>query len=255
MLGVRWWFIALSGLGAILGLRKKNRTLVIITLLWIAFLVLEGNAYMFNIPILTFTNAQEVIIMMYIPASILIGILMDEIAIFSQKYSIKWAEPVLIWLLMFSGFIGSYYRIFGIEDGRFFMTNQDRQAMEWIKVNSPKDAVFAIQTHYWLINSQHGSDAGYWIPYFSNRQTTSDTMLASLGPGYDIVMERSNAVKSLYNAAPTIDELCNLGVDYIYDGAKEPFEGLEFDVDKLVMLSDVKLIYESGGVSILKICD
>jgi hypothetical protein len=255
MLGVRWWFIALSLLGASFGLRKNNRTLVIITLLWIVILFLEGNAYMFNVPLLTFTNAQEVIIMLYIPASILIGILINEIVAFSRKHSINWAEPVLIWTLMFAGFIGSYYRVSGIENSRFFMTNQDRDAMEWINENTPEDAVFAIQTYYWLINSHHGSDAGYWIPYFSNRQTTTDTMLASLGPEYDTVMERSNAVKSLYEEEPTIDELCTLGVDYIYDSSKEPFEEKEFDVDILAKLPDVEIVYESGGVSILRICD
>ncbi len=255
MLGVRWWFLALAALGALLGLRKENRILVIVTLLWIILLIIEGNAYLFNIPMLAFTNAQEVIIMFYLPAGILIGILMHEILAFSRRNSIKWVEPFLLWLMMFVGFIGAFYRITGIEENRFFMTDADRNAMEWIKQNTPEDAVFAIQTQFWLTNSQYGSDAGYWLPYFAERRTTSDTMISSLGPGYESVMAQAEAVMQLYKEEPSIDELCALGVNYIYDGVKDPFEGNSFNIETLENLPGVELMYSANRVTILKICE
>jgi hypothetical protein len=135
------------------------------------------------------------------------------------------------------------------------MTDADRKAMEWIKQNTPEDALFAINTHFWLPNSPHGSDGGYWIPYFAEREITTDTMIASLGPGYDVVLERSKAVKELYDEDPTVNDLCALGIDYIYDGAKDPFDGKNINIETLSKMPNIKLIYGVEGVNILRICD
>ena len=59
----------------------------------------------------------------------------------------------------------------------------------------------------------------------------------------------------LYDEEPDIDQLCVLGIDYIYDGAKNPFDNKSFNIDEIEKLSNVELIYEKEGVSIFKICD
>jgi len=253
--GIKPWLMSLSLAGAVVGLWRKNRTLTIVIILWVILLFLEGIAYTFNIPLLAFTNAFEVIIMFYIPASLLVGILIEQIFLFVGQDVKSQIMPVFLWLIIFSGFIGAHYRITEIADSRYLMTKQDQQAMTWIKNNTPEDAVFAIHTHFWLPNAVHGSDGGYWIPYFTGRQTTTDTMIASLGPGYDIVLERSNAVLALYEKDPSVNELCALAVGYVYDGAKGSFDGKSFDINALKNLPGVEMIYDIDGVTILKICD
>lgn len=46
--------------------------------------------------------------------------------------------------------ISAQVRVTAIEGFRFFMTPQDEEAMNWIKENTPKDAIFAIDTYLWL---------------------------------------------------------------------------------------------------------
>lgn len=80
-------------------------------------------------------------------------------------------------------------------------------------------------------------------------------MIASLGPGLEKVLIQSNAVLSLYEENPSIDELCALGVDYLYDGFKEPFDEKKFVLDRILDLPNVELLYDLENVEIFKICN
>ncbi|MDF1520269.1 MAG: hypothetical protein P1P73_07285 [Brevefilum sp.] len=255
-LALEKWLAVLAVGGVLIGVyHKKTRPVTILILTWITFLFLEGFAYLLDIPLLAFTNMTGMMIMLYLPMGILIGILVNGIMTFLKPYTKVKIQPILIWVLLFSGFIASFDRVNGVEDYRQFMTDADRNAMAWIKESTPGDAVFAINTHFWLPNAAHGSDGGYWIPYFTDRETTANMMIANLGPGYDVVMEQSNAVLALYEGEPSLGNLCAMGVDYIYDGAKTPFDGQSFDIEQIKNQPGVNLMYNTNGVTILKICD
>ena len=151
--------------------------------------------------------------------------------------------------------VAAIYRLGEVETFREFMTASDEKAMDWVENNTPEDAVFAIHTWYWLPDSPHGSDAGYFIPYYADRKTTSSTMISSLGPGYQAVIDESRAVMSLYSDSPDIAALCELGVDYLYDGAKNPFDGSQFNLSAIQQVDGVQTIYQDSGVSIYKLCE
>jgi len=255
-LALEKWLAVLAVGGVLIGIYyKKTRPLTLLILAWILFLFLEGFAYLLNIPLLAFTNMTGMMIMLYLPMGMLTGILAAGILTLLKPNTKAKIQPILIWILLFSGFIASFDRVNGVEDYRHFMTDADRDAMAWINENTPRDAVFAINTHFWLPNAAHGSDGGYWLPYFTGRETTANTMIANLGPGYDVVMEKSRAVLSLYEDEPSLINLCALGVDYIYDGAKTSFDGKRFDIEQLINQPGVKPMYDINGVTILKICD
>jgi len=255
-LALEKWLAVLAVIGILMGVyHKKTRQLTLLILAWIIFLFLEGFAYLVDIPLLAFTNMTGMMIMLYLPMGMLTGILVNGILSLLKPNMKARIQPILLWILLFSGFIASLDRVSGVENYRQFMTDADRNAMEWIKENTPGDAVFAINTHFWLPNAAHGSDGGYWIPYFTGRQTTANTMIANLGPGYDSVMEQSRAVLSLYEDEPSLINMCALGVDYIYDGAKTPFDGQSFDIEQIINQPGVMLLYNINGVTILKICD
>lgn len=250
------WLAVLAVIGVIFGLiSEKNRSLTLVMLGWLIFLILEGYAFLLNFPLITFTNMTGMMIMLYLPLSILIGFLVNSLRNFLRPETWTKLQPILIWILLFSGFIASFDRVNGIQDYRFFMTDSDRRAMEWIKENTPEDALFAINTHFWLPNAAHGSDGGYWIPYFTGRQTTTGTMIANLGPGYNVVLERSKAALELYDEDPSLDDLCALGIDYFYDGAKDPFDGKSINTNALENSPNVELSFAYDGVTIFKICD
>ena len=254
-IGAKKWLIGLTLVGILVGLFRKNKVIVIITITWILALFGEGALYRLNIPLLAFTNMTGMMIMLYLPIGVVVGVLVEDLwqMLSLQKHE-NWANG-LQWIALFLVVIAVIYRIGDVESFRQFMTAADEKAMDWIENNTPKDAVFAVHTYYWLPDAPHGSDAGYFIPYYANRQTTTSTMISSLGPGHEEVMAESEAVMSLYSSSPDIGALCELGVDYLYDGAKNPFDGSQFNISAIQQAEDVQTIYQVDGVSIYKLCN
>ena len=136
------------------------------------------------------------------------------------------------------------------------MTGADEQAMEWISSNTPKDALFAVNTYLWMDKFPHGTDGGYWIPYFTNRQTTTSTMLFSLGPSeYALNIQRVSFIVDALDKDPSrIDELCADGVDYIYIGPMGDFSGEGLSPEMISQVKNSDLVYMNAGVYIYKIC-
>ena len=193
--------------------------------------------------------------MLYLPIGVIVGVLAEDLwQVLSLDKHEKWGTA-LQWIFLFLAVVAAIYRLGEVQNFRQFMTAADEKAMNWIENNTPQDSLFAVHTYYWLPDSPHGSDAGYFIPYYADRETTTSTMISSLGPGYEEVMTESEAVMSLYSPSPNVGALCELGVDYLYDGVKNPFDGNQFNISAIQQAEGVQTIYQDGGVSIFKLCD
>ena len=255
LIGAKKWLIGLTLLGILVGLFRKNKLVIIMMIAWILTLVGAGLLYRLNIPLLAFTNMTGMMIMLYLPIGVIVGVLVEDLwQVFSLQKHENWANG-LQWIALFLIVVAVIYRIGDVQSYRQFMTAADEKAMDWIEKNTPRDAVFAVHTYYWLPDSPHGSDAGYFIPYYADRETTTSTMISSLGPGYEEVMVESEAVMSLYSPSPDIGALCALGIDYLYDGAKNPFDGSQFNILAIEQTEGTQAIYQDDGVSIYKICE
>lgn len=255
MIGAKKWLIGLTLLGILVGLFRKNKVVILLMIAWLLMLIGAGLLYRLNIPLLAFTNMTGMMIMLYLPIGVIVGVLAEDLwQLLPLPERENWADG-LMWMAFLLIVIAVVYRIGDVEIFRQFMTASDEKAMDWIEDNTPKDAVFAVHTYYWLPDSPHGSDAGYFIPYYADRETTTSTMISSLGPDYETVMIESEAVMSLYSSSPDLEDLCELGIDYIYDGAKNPFDGSQFNITAIQQAGNTEIIYQDGGVSIYKICD
>jgi hypothetical protein len=127
--------------------------------------------------------------------------------------------------------------------------------MRWIRENTPADATFAVNTHFWLPRTPHGTDAGYWIPYFSERQTTVGAMLLHLGaPDYvSKIVGMSQKVEDLQTDASVLKDLYALDVDYVYIGQRGDFSGPGLNAERLTAAENAQLVYEDGAVFIFRI--
>ena len=253
-IGAKKWMIGITLAGIIVGLLRKNRVVVLVMLAWILALFGIGLLYKLNIPLLAFTNMTGMMIMLYLPIGVIVGVLAEDLwQLFSLEKHQNWGVG-LQWVVLFLAVVAAIYRLGEVQTYRQFMTAADEKAMDWIENNTPKDSIFAVHTYYWLPDSPHESDAGYFIPYYADRETTTSTMISSLGPGHEVVMAESEAVMSLYSASPDIDALCALGVDYLYDGVKNPFDGKQFNISGIQQAKGVQTVYQDGGVTIYRIC-
>ncbi len=215
-LGLPKWLFIVTLILLGFGLIRKNKQSILM-LLWLILLFALGYLYVLKIPFLMVTNLGAIIIMLYIPASIIIGIGYEELI--NSKTISKYQDKVFLVILLL-GLIFSYIRIFDIEESRFFLSNEDIDAMVWINENLPKDAKFGINTTFWLTNSPHGVDGGYWIPYFTGRKTTTGTMIFSLGSKdyQKTLIDTSKIISkaSLDSSLNDLSKLCDFGVEYFY---------------------------------------
>jgi hypothetical protein len=254
-IGAQKWLVILAGGMLLLGLTYRNRFSLII-MIWIIALGVEAYLYLLNIPSLMFTNASGIAVILYMPIALIIGAgagsMFEKLAQHAQK---SYSNGLMV-ILILSGIIAIPQRINGIEPYRFFMTDADIPAMEWIKSNIPETAVFAINTYMWLGESPHGTDGGYWIPYFTGRKTNASTMLFSLGSEEEVsrVIVQSRYVLTLEGEEPKIDALCSLGINYLYHGQKGNFSSDGFNFDLLIGLPQTEIVYQANGVLIMKLC-
>lgn len=248
------WLLVTAGLAALIGFIRRNQ-IIITALFWTIALLILGNLYRLNIPVLNVTNLGAILIMFYLPIGIMVGTAVSEIhRLVPSGYKEKVALGTAVFVLIAS-LPAAYNRATTLEAYRHFITPTDIAAMEWINANIPQDATFAINTYFWLPNFAHGTDAGYWIPYFTGRHIVTSAMLSDgLSPEYrDRVVTMSTASEALETDLSALDDLYNLGVAYIYIGAQGDFSGTGLQRDFLSQSERVELLYENGDTAIFRI--
>jgi hypothetical protein len=247
----RPWLLVVTGIGILLGLLRRNK-LVFACLMWTGVLYLIAQAYLVGLDI---TNLGAVLIMLYLPSGLVIGSAAEAVVVLLGMHRREQTIRLIVALVLVVGFVASHLRATEIEPYRHFITPADIAAMDWIRENTPPDALFAVNTFFWLPTAPHGTDAGYWIPYFTGRQTTAGVMVLSLGTKEYVldVVEVSRLVEQLEVDDTSLAELQALGVDYVYVGQKGDFSGPGLNAARLGQAEDLTLVYENSGVSVLQL--
>ena len=253
LIGGPAWFLWLSAGALIVGviLRKK---LMIACFLWVLVLFGLGYAYLLQIPLLNLTNLGAILIMMYLPIGLVIGNLVQEI-VFAFHSDRRVAYGVSLFFLG-AGLAAAPARATTVEAYRYFVTPADVAAMAWINANTPPDALFAINTYFWLSWAPHGTDAGYWIPYFTQRPTTTSVMIFSSLADSDHraeVVTASQQVELLESDPGSVATLAEMGVAYIYIGQQGDFASQGLQADILRGQEGVEEVYTNEGVSIFRL--
>jgi len=248
------WLLTLAVLAAVVGLACFNQV-TMLSLAWVGLLYLLGSTYVLGIPLLNLTNLGAVLIMLYLPIALLIGAATGALA---ERLATPWRtrfNQVVVSVALVAGLLMAPVRVRDIEAFRYFVTPPDLAAMAWINANTPEDALFAVNTHFWVPTMAHGTDGGYWIPYFTGRQITAGVMLLGLADyAYQSkILTLSRSVQRLASEPNAVDELRVLGVDYIYIGAGGNFDGSGFVVQPLEQAGQVEVVYQDGAVFILRI--
>jgi len=198
-------------------------------------------------PVLNVTNAGAVLILLYLPASLLVATGVHEVLAWRRSGPGLRAAVLAAFLVL--GAIGARDRVTQLEPERFFVTPADLRAMRWIEDNTAPNAVFAVRTVFWLPGFPHGTDAGYWLPYLAGRRTTVGPMIAHLGPRYaNWAIAVSRLVVALPDDAALV-ELYKRGVRYVYLGAR----GDPADAHRLAASPHVALRYAEGGAYVFEV--
>lgn len=253
-LGAQMWLYGVGLLALLIGLIYRSK-LAFAMLFWLISLWAIGNAYRLGWVWMSFINYTGIMIMFYLPIGILIGdsaeILLSRVEILQRPGIFRAGAG--IFLLLASIF--AVIRATSIEPFRYFLTAADIKAMGWIEANVPEDAVFAINTYMWLGETPHGTDGGYWIPFYTQRRTTTGTlMFPYASKSYvDQIFTWSKSVIHLNEGPQYASTLCSDGVRYAYLGPQGNFSGPGLDINKL-RYPGTRVLYQRDGVTILSLC-
>lgn len=249
------WLLILMVVGTLSAfMQAKTRILGVVNLLWIAFLILTAYMYKLNIYVLVFTNITAVVLAFYLPISIGTGLFFESLcSLASAKKSIS-IQNLGMFLALVAAVVFVPIRINDFEPQRAFMTPEDQKAMEWIRTDIPEDAVFGVNINFLNPTTPFGTDAGYWLPYYANRETTTLTLISGLDEKDQGFINRALGSRIIYEDTIDFQKLCDSGITHLYSGAKQPYGSPDFS-DNLSVFSEANLIYDLDGVEIYQICE
>lgn len=156
------------------------------------------------------------------------------------------------------------------------VTPADVQAMEWVRAHTPPDARFIVNSHpIYGGDMIVGTDAGWWLPFFTGRQTNVPPMTygseLSADPQYASeinALARDLRRRPLTDVRPvlidltlpeTIDRLRTAGYTHIYIGAQLIAGPLgipapdRIDTARLRESPHFRLVYDRDGVEIFEL--
>jgi hypothetical protein len=248
------WLLITGGLAFLVGLTRRN-LFVAITLVWVVSLIILGNLYLLNVPVLSVTNFGAILILFYLPLGLVIGTAVEDVMKLVPSAYRRRVTGGIVTTVLLAALPATSARSTYLEPHRHFITSQDMAAMEWIEANVPEDATFAINTYFWLPNFAHGTDAGYWLPYFTGRHIVTSSMIsAGVSPAFSQrVLSQSKSAEALEADLNALDELYDMGVEYIYVGAQGDFSGPGLQPSLLTPSERVELLYENEGAVVLRI--
>lgn len=247
------WLMWLAVASACIGLVRRH-SLTWLTLGWLLGLITLGNAYLLGNRFLNLTNFSGVLILFYLPFGLLIGIAAESLLVWCGKYRAQ-VTVVVLSITLLAGFAASHVRMLDIEPMRYFVTPADLPAMDWINHNTSLDAKFAINVVFWFPTAPHGTDSGYWIPYFTGRSTNAVSMLLSFAPAdyRTHIKEASDAVVRLETDISAVAKLKALGYDYVFIGARGNFARPGLRPEKLRQVPGLEQVYAENNVYIFAI--
>jgi hypothetical protein len=256
LIGAQLWIFVGAGVGLLLG-TWRSRRLAILTALWLVVFAFYAYVHQFGIPLLNITNFTGFLISISLPMAMLWGAGLEGLwSRLPEGWQVKLQMPIIV-LILAAGYWGGHYREIGLEKYRFFVTPADVAAMNWINQNLPQDAGFVVNTMLWNDYVPHGTDAGYWIQYFTGRKTTTGSMLFSLEQAEDRqhYQELGRLAIQLETAPQAARTLCDTGFRYAYIGANPNFDASGLSSDVILQFPGARLIYTYSNVSIFQLCD
>ena len=150
--------------------------------LWVFFLSLIVAGRLIHLPCTAAMQNFAIVILLYIPASILIGWLFGEI---TQLVIWKWdtTGKILVSVFLLALAVWGSINMRNVADPNTYamVHDPDLSAMEWIKENTPADSRFLVEGfRIYGGTSAVGADAGWWISLLANRQNTMPPQYALL---------------------------------------------------------------------------
>jgi hypothetical protein len=243
---------------------KRSRKAALFSAWWFLVLLATNPAWL-NLPGTGVITNFTLLIAVYIPAGVLIGLAIADLARTEFPISKSWYALALLVVVGGLGLWGAQYRLKDLSAGSDSLAvRPDIRAAEWIQANTPPDAGFLVNSFFAYNGSAIvGSDGGWWLPYLAQRKTSLPPLLyaaeKSSVKGY---VQWINELTALINEKGVSDpavlaELKTRGLSYIYIGQQQGrvnYAGPQ-TLDPLKLSTDIhfQTVYHQDRVWIFKL--
>ncbi len=217
------WLAFLLATGIVLWRRRRGGLLVS---LWWFLLFVATNPEWLSLPGTGAISNFALSIGVYIPAGLLIGHALGELARWSEER--RWVIPLAAVVCAVAA-MGVPARMRDLWVAQHaLVTRPDLRAMAWIRENTPGDARFLINSFFAYGGSVVvGSDGGWWLPLLAGRANTVPPLNygTEQGPFPDYrewINELTVQVQEGgINHSETVARLRQRGVNYVYIGQQQ----------------------------------
>jgi len=257
----KWYLVGLACLGGLLlALRRHWQGLSLVA--WGAVLLLGANPYLLGLNGAGILSNFAIQVASYLLLAPLGGAAIAQIWNWGERWRIASAgtQPlqIAIGLLVILWGIGWQQRIVS-PDFQLCMP-ADMAAAEWIRHETPADAMFFVNSFPAYGNSLYaGSDCGWWLPLLSRRASNLPPILYGVEVGeqrdyVSFVHALNVGVERFPIASPeAVRALKAAGFQYLYDGPAASPPPEYFNAAVLQHSTLYERVYNQGGVSIWKI--
>ena len=215
--------LLIAALIALIWSMLRRRWVVASIGLWVLALSSLVAGQLIRLPGANYMQNFAILIALYIPAGLLIGWLIGQVAELAGRWTKQWTMALALLAVAAWGFVGQAK----VVQARFVMvTHPDTQAMAWIEQSTPPESLFLVEGYriYGGLSAV-GADAGWWIPLLAHRHNTMPPQYALLSeapvqPGYsqDVVDLVTRLETTSPASAEGIQALCEWGVTHVYVG-------------------------------------
>ncbi|MFN2115539.1 MAG: hypothetical protein ACK2T6_07470 [Anaerolineae bacterium] len=242
--------IVVAALAAAWGVARRERT-VWLGLVWAALLLASAYVGALGVPVTSPLKDFTVAIGLYLPASLVVGGALGDLMSFPRASRRAVVRAVAGAALVVAATLAWKDRD-PITDEHVLVTPADERAMEWLRDETPTDALIlasCLKAFGGTICA--GDDAGWWIPLLAGRETTVPPVTygveTTAEPGYAASVNRlADLWHADLNAPETRAALDELGVTHAYLGA------VVSDLDRTAIADSPywRLMYDSDGVQV-----
>lgn len=253
-----FWIVACVALG---GAIWAHRRLAVPLVLWLIFSFVAVNPFLVGLPGTGWIMNDTLIYTLYVPISLCVGWVCGRIAtmtIVAPRFRLAVALVGIAAVVAGIGYqrriVGPFYQM---------VTPTDLAAFDWIRRAIPGDAVFLVNGFIRQDNFVVGSDAGWWLPYYTRRRNTVPPALyhtERLSPSVrrEAYVELVAALQACRGQAEAVRSiLSRYGITHVFLGERRGSVG--YGITQLVpeqwlrSSSDFTLLYQAGRAQVWRL--
>lgn len=238
-------------IGLALALTKKIPSALSI---WSLFLVVFALPWTFN---LRPFRPDHFAIVLFLPVTLWAGWLFWQSGRWlAKRFQRRWACCALM-LALLAGWVAWSFPLSAdiVNPVTVMVTEDDLDALDWVKENTPEDARFYINTAYWQTDIYRGMDGGGWLLPYTGRWALVPTVFYGFSPDLEQVRELLDLGMTASEINDCSEEfwrlIDNAALSWIYlhqgQGTLQP--------DTLLACENISVAYKNDRVWIFQIVE